>query len=54
VDGIAAVTLATRDMTRAVRSYHAPGFTIRLGQFEGSNTRRATAMSDASARSSGR
>jgi hypothetical protein len=54
VEGIGAVTLAVRDMARAIRSYHAPGFTIRSGQLEGSNTRRATAISDASARSSGR
>jgi hypothetical protein len=54
LEGICAVTLATRDVARAVRSYHAPGFTICSGQLEGSNTRRATAISDASARSSGR
>jgi hypothetical protein len=54
VGGIGAVTLATRDMARAVGSYHAPGFTIRSGQLEGSNNRRVTAIRDASARSSGR
>ena len=54
LEGICAVTLATRDVARAVRSYHAPGFTIRSSQLEGFNTRRATAISDASARSSGR
>ena len=54
VEGIGAVTLATRDMAGAVRSYHALGFTIRSRQLEGLNTRRSTAISDASARSSGR
>jgi len=54
VEGIGTVTLATRDMAGAVRSYHAPGFTIRSRQLEGLNTRRSTAISDASARSSGR
>ena len=54
VEGIGAVTLATRDLAGAVRSYHALGFTIRSRQLEGLNTRRSTAISDASARSSGR
>ena len=54
VEGIGTVTLATRDMAGAVRSYHALGFTIRSGQLEGRNTRRSTAINDASARSSGR
>jgi hypothetical protein len=53
VEGIGA-PLATRDMARAVRLDHALGFTVRSGQLEGLNTRRSTAISDASARSSGR
>ena len=31
VEGISAVTLATHDMARAVRFYHALGFAIRSG-----------------------
>ena len=54
VEGIGTVTLATRDMAGSVRSDHALGFTIRSRQLEGLNTRRSTAISDASARSSGR
>lgn len=31
IDGISAITLATHDMTRAVRFYEALGFTLRYG-----------------------
>jgi hypothetical protein len=54
VEGIGAATLATRDRSRADRFDYALDFTGRSGQLEGLNTRRSTAISDASARSSGR